>query len=264
MVKVVYAHTDSIYVPIKNIEKAKEVCELLNTKMREHFPNLLGLEHHPVTLEFEKYYEGLGVGVKRNRNAGFISWKDGKYLDESQFVVTGFSSKRISENKIGREFQSELLKMWAGQKSKNEILEYCQKQYNNVRKGRVGIESVVKRSRLRRDLEEYKSISGGTAGLCYYNQHINPDDPITDSYFFIECAYIDGPQTFILPNGNERLAKYVSVKEMKEFDERFTVDWSAYAQKSIVQKALPIFLAMGWEVKEFIIDENQKSLGEWL
>ena len=52
--------------------------------------------------------------------------------------------------------------------------------------------------------------------------------------------------------------------EMKEFDERFTIDWSAYAQKSIVQKAKPIFLAMGWDVKEFIIDENQKSLGEWL
>jgi len=154
--------------------------------------------------------------------------------------------------------------MWAGQKSKNDILEYCQNMYNNVRKGRVGIEGIVKRSRLRRSLEEYKVISGGTAGLCYYNQHINPDDPITDSYFFIECSHIDGPDRFILPDGKERIAKYVAVKEMKEFDERFTVDWNAYAQKSIVQKALPIFLAMGWNVKEFIIDENQKSLGEWL
>ena len=262
--KVVYAHTDSIYVPIKDVERAKSICEILNTKMREHFPNLLGLESHPVTLEFEKYYEGLGVGVKKNRNAGYISWKDGKYLDEHQFVVTGFSSKRISENKIGRQFQTDLLKMWAGQKTKSEILEYCQRQYNDVRKGRVGIEGVVKRSRLRRELEEYKSISGGTAGLCYYNQHINPDDPITDSYFFIECSHIDGPRTFILPDGNERLAKYIAVKEMKEFDKRFTVDWNAYAQKSIVQKALPIFLAMAWDVREFIIDENQKSLGEWL
>ena len=54
--KVVYAHTDSIYVPIESINKAEEVCKLLNSKMREHFPNLLGLEYHPVTLEFEKYY----------------------------------------------------------------------------------------------------------------------------------------------------------------------------------------------------------------
>ena len=116
--KVVYAHTDSIYVPIENVEKAKEICTILNNHMREHFPNLLGLENHPVTLEFEKYYEGLGVGVKKNRNAGYISWKDGKYLDEHQFVVTGFSTKRISENKIGKDFQSDLLKMWAGPKTK--------------------------------------------------------------------------------------------------------------------------------------------------
>jgi len=264
MVKVVYAHTDSIYVPIENIEKAEEICQMLNKKMREHFPNLLGLENHPVTLEFEKYYEGLGVGVKRNRNAGFISWKDGKYLDEHQFVVTGYSSKRISENKIGREFQGDLLKMWAGQKTKSEILEFCQKRYNDVKKGRVGLESVVKRGRLRREIEEYKSISGGTAGLCYYNQHINPDDPITDSYLYIQCSHIDGPMTFILPTGNERLATFVAVKEMKEFDERFTIDWNAYAHKSIVQKAKPIFLAMGWDIRDFIIDENQKSLGEWL
>ena len=33
--KVVYAHTDSIYVPIKSIDKAKEICQMLNEKMRE-------------------------------------------------------------------------------------------------------------------------------------------------------------------------------------------------------------------------------------
>ena len=51
---------------------------------------------------------------------------------------------------------------------------------------------------------------------------------------------------------------------MKEFNENFEVDWGAYAQKSIVQKAKPIFLAMGWDMKEFIVDENQQSLGKWL
>ena len=55
--KVVYAHTDSIYIPIDNINKAKKVCNELNNHVRESFPNVLGLENHPVTLEFEKYYE---------------------------------------------------------------------------------------------------------------------------------------------------------------------------------------------------------------
>ncbi len=262
--KVVYAHTDSIYVPIESVEKAKDICTILNNHMREHFPNLLGLENHPVTLEFEKYYEGLGVGVKKNRNAGYISWKDGKYLDEHQFVVTGFSTKRISENKIGKEFQSDLLKMWAGQKTKYDIVEFCKQRYNDVKQGRVTLEDIVKRGRVRRPLEEYKSIAGGIAGVCYYNRFINPDDPIDDSFFYIECKFINGPNRITLPNGTERPAKYISVKEMKEFNENFEIDWGAYAQKSIVQKAKPIFLAMGWDMKEFIVDENQQSLGKWL
>ena len=41
--KVVYAHTDSIYIPIDSIDKAKKVCTELNNYVRESFPNVLGL-----------------------------------------------------------------------------------------------------------------------------------------------------------------------------------------------------------------------------
>ena len=262
--KVVYAHTDSIYVPIKNVETAESICKELNDHVKKLFPNLLNLPEHPVSLEFEKYYDGLGVGTKRNRNAGFISWKDGEYLDEPEFVVTGYSMKRIAENKIAKEFQGNLLKMWAGQTPKETIIEYCKEQYNHVKKGRVGIQGIVKRGRVRKLLSEYKQISGGIAGVCYYNQYLDQDNPIDDSFFYIQCSHINGPTTIILPNGKERVATFIAVKEMKEFDERFTIDWNAYAHKSIVQKAIPIFEAMDWDIKEFIIDENQKSLGEWL
>ena len=47
MVKVVYAHTDSIYVPIKNIEKAKEVCELFNEGQKDYLVNyFFTYDHH--------------------------------------------------------------------------------------------------------------------------------------------------------------------------------------------------------------------------
>ena len=154
--------------------------------------------------------------------------------------------------------------MWAGQKTKYDIVEFCKQKYNDVKQGRVTLEDIVKRGRVRRPIEEYKSIAGGIAGVCYYNRFINPDDPIDDSFFYIECKFINGPNRITLPNGTERPAKYISVKEMKEFNENFEVDWGAYAQKSIVQKAKPIFLAMGWDMKEFIVDENQQSLGKWL
>jgi len=145
-----------------------------------------------------------------------------------------------------------------------DIVEFCKQRYNDVKHGRVTLEDIVKRGRVRRPLEEYKSIAGGIAGVCYYNEYINSDDPIDDSFFYIECEVVNGPSRITLPNGTERPVRYISVKEMKEFNEDFEIDWGAYAQKSIVQKAKPIFLAMGWDMKEFIVDENQQSLGKWL
>ena len=32
----------------------------------------------------------------------------------------------------------------------------------------------------------------------------------------------------------------------------------------VVKKAIPIFNAMGWNIKDFMIDDNQRSLSDWL
>ena len=263
MVKVVYAHTDSIYIPIENVDKAQVICKEINSKVQESFPNVLGLDNHPVQLEFEKFYKTLGVGIKKNRNAGFISWKDGYYLDNPEFVVTGYSMKRRSESKICRDFQKELLQRWVSEETKDDIDNFCKREFNNTKKGRYELNDIVKQKRVRRKLEDYKSISGGMAGVCYYNQHIEPDNPITDSFLYIQCSNIIGPQFIILPNGKERRATYVAVKEMKEFNSNYSPDWGAYAN-AIVKKAKPIYDAMGWNVRDFMIDENQKNLGEWM
>ena len=263
MVKVVYAHTDSIYIPIENVDKAQVICKEINSKVQESFPNVLGLDNHPVQLEFEKFYKTLGVGIKKNRNAGFISWKDGYYLDNPEFVVTGYSMNRRSESKICRDFQKELLQRWVSEETLEEINMFCKGIYNDAKHGRYELSDIVKQKRVRRKLEDYKSISGGMAGVCYYNQHIDPDNPIEDSFLYLQCSNVVGPQFIILPNGKERRASYIAVKEMKEFNEKYTPDWGAYAN-AIVKKAKPIYDAMGWNVREFMIDEKQKNLSEWM
>lgn len=158
--KVVYGHTDSIYVQIEDVEKAKKTCEIINEHVKGLFPNIMGLEKHPVNLEFEKFYKALGVGCLKNRNAGFISWKDGEWLAEPEFVVTGFSMKRMTETALGREVQSTLLKMWAEENSESEIVEYLCQKYNDVIQGKIPIEQVVNRSRIRGDRLKVKLSCG--------------------------------------------------------------------------------------------------------
>ena len=54
--KVVYGHTDSIYVQVDSVEEAQNAIKEIETSVREHFPNVMGLDEHPVVLEFEKYF----------------------------------------------------------------------------------------------------------------------------------------------------------------------------------------------------------------
>ena len=146
--KVVYGHTDSIYVEMP-MNRAEETLALLNNHVRGLFPNLLGLKEHPVTLEFEKYYQSLGVGMTKNRNAGLISWKDGKYLEEPEFVMTGFTAKRLSITKLAKETQMSILKMWVGQFTEAEITGMLKQAYYAVLEGKVPVEYLINRSRFR-------------------------------------------------------------------------------------------------------------------
>lgn len=156
--EVVYGHTDSIYVKIP-FDDAQPTLDLLNNHVRKHFPNLLGLEEHPVKLEFEKYYKSLGVGITKNRNAGLITWKDGTTLENPEFVMTGFSAKRASITALAKDIQLEVLDMWVNEKSEHEISTWLNGKYNSVISGDVDINMLINRSRFRKERLTYKCIS---------------------------------------------------------------------------------------------------------
>ena len=141
--KVVYGHTDSIYVQIDTVAKAQMICADIQDSVRKHFPNVMGLKQHPVVLEFEKYYSALGVGTTKNRNAGMITWKDGEWLDEPEFVMTGFTAKRVSETKLAKGVQTDVLTMWVNEKSMTDINKYLHDKYNSVLNGDIPIEDII-------------------------------------------------------------------------------------------------------------------------
>lgn len=266
--EICYGHTDSIYVKIESVDKAKEICSIINEYIQtEVYPNDMGLEDHPVVLEFEKHYRSLGVGTKMNRNAGFIQWKEGLgYLSEHEFFATGFVMKRRKESNLAKEVQSTVLKMWVSEALEGEIVDFCKEKYKLVKEGKAPLEYFVKRGRLRKDLEkDYKSWKDGVAGLVYYNQHINPDNPIlSDAFYFTKINGVKGlPTEFRLPNGRMRLPKYVSVRKLEEIDDRFVIDYDGVAETEVVNKAKPIFDAMKWDLKQISSEGRQLRLDEW-
>ena len=102
--KVVYGHTDSIYVQMP-MERAEETWALLNNHVRGIFPNVMWLEEHPVTLEFEKYYESLGVGVTKDTPSTLFN-KSSTFLNARILYFSPISfDLLLSTSKIPTKFE---------------------------------------------------------------------------------------------------------------------------------------------------------------
>jgi DNA polymerase elongation subunit (family B) len=300
--KVVYGHTDSIYVQIdsegsleEKVNKSKEIAEMIQDEVRKAFPNVLGLEQHPVVLEFEKFFSALGVGTTKNRNAGMIGWEDGVFLEEEKFTMTGFTAKRVSETKLAKSIQTDALKMWVNNKSQKEMIGHLNKIYTDVRNGNVELSSLIKRTRIKENrfvvrcreckkkyhvkeclkldycskcgedtskfvTVEWKkpSFGSGVAGVLYCWEHLN--QTFDDSYLFLKVKHL--PNTFTHPLTKEqKVAEYISGITYADFEE-YVPDYEHYAEQ-VLSKADPIFRAMGWDLSSIRTGRIQQSLEEW-
>lgn len=295
--KVVYGHTDSIYVQIDSVETAQEVITEIESSVREHFPNVMGLDEHPVSLEFEKYFSALGVGTVRNRNAGLVSWEDGHWLDKPKFTMTGFTAKRVSETTLAKEVQTKVLRMWVEEKPKAVINRYLSNMYKEVLAGNVPISSIIKRSRLRparftvkcpecrakyhlRDCIKLKhavcekcatktstfttlegkkpTVGSGIAGVLYAWE--KKDANFDDSYLFMKVKSVNDFYTHPLTQ-ERRKVEYLSGITYEDF-EGYQPDSEHYAQQ-VVKKAEPVYKAMGWDLSSIRTGKMQLSLEEW-
>ena len=295
--KVVYGHTDSIYVQIDSVEQAQKSIKEIEAKVREHFPNVMGLDNHPVVLEFEKYYSALGVGTTKNRNAGLVSWEDGEWLEKPKFSMTGFTAKRVSETKLAKEVQTNALKMWVEQKTYPEITKYLYETFKSVNEGDIPISSIIKRSRLRQNrftvkcpecktqyhlrdcihlkhkvcekcatptkqfttLEGKKpTIGSGIAGVLYAWEKKKAN--FDDSYLFLKVKRVNDFYTHPLTQ-ERREVEYLSGITYEDF-KGCSPDWGFYSQQ-VIKKAEPIFKAMGWDTTAIRTGKIQSSLDEW-
>ena len=293
--KVVYGHTDSIYCTVDSIDEAQEACIKINEGVQKLFPNVFDWSEHPVQLEFEKFFESLGVGSTKNRNAGLISWKDGISLDEKEFVMTGFTAKRVSETTLSKDVQITTLKKWINGESKEMISQYLNDLYTKVISGHDSIltKSLVKRSRYRPERFQVKcsncnrkttlvklskatccnkmniqtlkgkrpTVSAGVEGVLYHN--ITNSPPIEDSYLFIKVKNMGITYTHPI-NRNIVEPSYFSALSMNEIEDlgRDKIDWKYYAN-TVSKKAEPIFNAMSWPMDSIGRDTRQKTLEDW-
>jgi DNA polymerase elongation subunit (family B) len=258
--EVIYGHTDSVFIKVADVDDALELREKLNDYISKE------VFREPVELEFEKFASKFFLSKKKNRYCGWLSWKDGAYLDEDKFFVMGFEMKKSNETPVAKEFQENLLRKVSLFEGKNEIVAYCNEWYSNIVQGKVNISRLVKRSRLRKPLDDYKMVAGGTAGILYYNQQgLGGRIAKGDSYYYYKMNNQDLNEKCYIWKGESKSAEYLAFRSVNEMNlsDTYKPDWEFIAEAEIIKKSALVFESMGWPLSLYKKDINQKSLEDW-
>ncbi len=258
--EVIYGHTDSVFIKVRDVDDALELREKLNDYISKD------VFREPVELECEKVASKFFLSKKKNRYCGWLSWKDGSFLDEDKFFVMGFEMKKSNETPVAKEFQENLLKKVSLFNDKDEIVAYCNEWYKDIVKGKVDIKRLVKRSRLRKPLSEYKMVAGGTAGILYYNQQ-DLGGRITkgDSYYYYKMNNHNLEEKCYLWKGESKSAEYLAFRSINQMNltNTYAPDWEFIAEAEIIKKSALVFESMGWPLSLYRKDINQSRLEEW-
>jgi hypothetical protein len=107
------------------------------------------------------------------------------------------------------------------------------------------------------------SIGGGIEGVIWWNQVYGV--PIEDSYVYVRVSDDPSRPTYINPiTGVSKRPTYLAASSLVDLNKHcnFQPDWRHYAL-SVIKKAEPIYMAMGWDTKPISQDINQTNLNEW-
>ena len=132
--------------------------------------------------------------------------------------------------------------------------------------GKVNISRLVKRSRLRKPLDDYKMVAGGTAGILYYNQQgLGGRIAKGDSYYYYKMNNQDLNEKCYIWKGESKLAEYLAFRSVNEMNlsDTYKPDWEFIAEAEIIKKSALVFESMGWPLSLYKKDINQKSLEDW-
>lgn len=255
---VIYGHTDSIFVKVKDIADAEQLCIKLNEYIQKEVFN------DNVVLEFEKYAKTFFLSKKKNRYCGFLSWQEGEMLSEQKFFVMGFEMKKSNETKLAKKVQKQVLEMVASGKTESEVTKYTKAMYKLVKGGKYDPKSVIKRTRLRKSLDEYDSIAGGSAGVLVYNDQIGTIE-VGDSYYYytVDNKGISKYPTKYNIKGRTRNVEYIAFKKYEEVKEYFPINWNRLAESEIIKKVTLIYESLRWDLMGIANDGRQTTLDSW-
>ena len=232
--KCIYGHTDSVFVHCETPEAGVEALKIINAKMA------------PIETEFEKYCESMLLKAK-NRYAGKVTWTDGEY-HEPDYYVKGIE---VIQGRMPEAMkQSMMMTLRAMLDGKPESIltgELCDYIYKVV-DGEVPAQDLAMKGKLKRNLSQYKSISGSASAALWAKNNLGKEYKKGDFFW-----------TLLDESGN-----YIGGDTVDEIMGQAQIGYRVFAERYILKKVQPLYDIAGWSMLPLQDALDGKAPVEWL
>ena len=232
--KVIYGHTDSVFVLCDNPDIGQIHTASINHDMS------------PIITEFEKWCESMII-VAKNRYAGLTTWTEGK-LHEPKLYVKGIELKQNRLPTIMKRVMSETIEGLLTDVSEDEMTNNLVLLINDVMTGKVDPVDLCINAKLSKNLEDYHVLGESRRGAAWANRVLGK-------------GYRKG-SNFLSTISND--GAYIAFDDPSEIDGIATIGYNYLVEKFIIAKVKRYYEIAGWNMIPLHNALNGISDLEWL
>ena len=236
--KVIYGDTDSVAFTREGKSK-KEIKELLE-KLNSELP---GVMH----IELENFFKrGLWVTTRSGETGA--KKKYAMIDEEVNIKIRGFETVRRDWCELARSTQDKILRLILKDGNEKNALDYLKKVLEKLKSRKIKKEEILIKSRLKKPIEDYKSITPHVVAAKKMVEKGIPFEPFTRLIYYIAKT--------------KTKSKLVRDKVKLETEEG-DYDINYYLEKQIIPSVENIFQVFKINVKELAEGKKQEKLGKW-
>mgnify|MGYP003110112623 FL=1 len=232
-------HTDSGYIQIP-FDEVNDHVDYLNDIIRTRY-DLPSME-----IELEAYFDYWLTADVKNQNFGIVIWPPEK---KGQLKVTGFSYKASSVSPLTKEIQGQIFQLVGTGAEEDEVTNVVRSASLSILRGEKSVDDLAPYGRWGQK-EYQRSPPNAARAAMYYNEHINPQEPVRVGeslrWIYVSSAPKDKPHTDV-----------VGLRNADDID-GYVIDYAKCADKFIKAKIKNIYRVLDWNLDKAVGNPEPK------
>ena len=232
--KVIYGDTDSLFLQYNDPSEVREFVDAINSEL----PGKMNLELEGI------FKRGLFVS---SRKGGEKAAKK-KYAlakENGDLKISGFELVRRDWSELAKKVQHTVLEMVLNKGDVDGAVKYVNNVINDIKAGKVKLEDMIIRTRIRKELEDYASVGPHVAAVKKARER--GKEVFTGS--IIE---------YIVTSKGKSISDKAELAEFaKDYDKEY------YINNQIIPAVISIFESLGYDRDQLINGFKQRKIDEW-